>query len=852
MKLDRKVIITLLIFIVAFLIGVKLRVLNPWHFIFTKWGTVFLGNDPWYYYRLTINCLHNFPKRLWFDAFTYYPYGTYVHFGPFLVYLGAILCKLFGATTPLSARNVLVFVPTIAGTLLFLPVYLLTREVSDDKTALIAAIAAAVLPGQTLYRGELGFNDHHIWEVFWMVLSLGTFLYSYNKLKGKDIDFRKHWIYLILPGIPLGLYLLAWAPGCVTALIISSCIFIAFIFKKFIDIDFKAAAYTSSISFLVAALIYLPFAFNYPGLSLTRYSPTQLLILIGCSIGVFILYLLDKWDFSKYIKNTDNYIISRGISLVLLLVAVIGAYLINPAFLRLLEGMLHVITPKAGQLTIAEAQPFFAHPLSLNLEYIKADFGYMFYFAILGYIIAAYQIYNKREFKHILLLWWGIIMFIALAGQARFAYYYGAVSAIFGSFALGYILYKLDFYNKFLEFLSSINHKEFNKKAFIRTCAGIILLGVMIYPTYEIANLQSMYVGGAIPKQWYDALIWMRNNTPNATQYNQYFYEIYKPPKFEDWLHRKPYPYPFKTYGVISWWDYGHWITTIAHRMPIANPFQQGIGNKYNNVPGAAPFFTAFNESYADKIANELNVKYVISDIEMATGKFYAMATWAEGSLEKADLYMLWPIKYEGQYAFAPKRVYLYVLPNGSIGISQYLQLIPLNAKIIGRFLAPGPLYYKTMEARLHILDGIGLKHYRMVYESAPPKGFFAAQEIVDRIIYNKYFANNSIEVPIEVSGYVKIFEYVKGAEIIGYTNSTSKYAEIYTKIKTNQNRTFIYYQKVPIENGTFEFIVPYAQQTKYPVKPTTPYIIRVGNETKQIILSDEDVETGRKIIVYI
>jgi len=28
-------------------------------------------------------------------------------------------------------------------------------------------------------------------------------------------------------------------------------------------------------------------------------------------------------------------------------------------------------------------------------------------------------------------------------------------------------------------------------------------------------------------------------------------------------------------YGVLSWWDYGHWITTIGERIPNANPFQQ-------------------------------------------------------------------------------------------------------------------------------------------------------------------------------------------------------------------------------------------------------------------------------------
>jgi len=38
------------------------------------------------------------------------------------------------------------------------------------------------------------------------------------------------------------------------------------------------------------------------------------------------------------------------------------------------------------------------------------------------------------------------------------------------------------------------------------------------------------------------------------------------------------FEYPEGAYGVQSWWDYGHWITTRAERIPNANPFQQNAG----------------------------------------------------------------------------------------------------------------------------------------------------------------------------------------------------------------------------------------------------------------------------------
>jgi asparagine N-glycosylation enzyme membrane subunit Stt3 len=74
----------------------------------------------------------------------------------------------------------------------------------------------------------------------------------------------------------------------------------------------------------------------------------------------------------------------------------------------------------------------------------------------------------------------------------------------------------------------------------------------------------------------------------------------------------------------MSWWDYGHWITEIAHRIPNANPFQAGASD-------AGQFFTAQDESSANAMLDRLGSRYVIIDYEMAMAqrKFYAMPLWA-------------------------------------------------------------------------------------------------------------------------------------------------------------------------------------------------------------------------------
>jgi len=74
---------------------------------------------------------------------------------------------------------------------------------------------------------------------------------------------------------------------------------------------------------------------------------------------------------------------------------------------------------------------------------------------------------------------------------------------------------------------------------------------------------------------WRESLEWLETSTPDP---GVDYYRIYDKETFQ---------YPPESYGVMSWWDYGHMITYIAKRIPNANPFQSGVAGEY----GAAAFF---------------------------------------------------------------------------------------------------------------------------------------------------------------------------------------------------------------------------------------------------------------------
>jgi asparagine N-glycosylation enzyme membrane subunit Stt3 len=140
---------------------------------------------------------------------------------------------------------------------------------------------------------------------------------------------------------------------------------------------------------------------------------------------------------------------------------------------------------------------------------------------------------------------------------------------------------------------------------------------------------------------WQEALTWMKDNTPDPMGNDDAYYQLYNTPPGE------PFQYPDTAYGVASWWDYGYWITGIAHRIPNANPSQD---------PGAitriANLFLSANESTAHEYMQELGSSYVVIDTDTNISKFWAIADWAGLPQEKYINYYY--ISYGGRFAQIP------------------------------------------------------------------------------------------------------------------------------------------------------------------------------------------------------
>ncbi|GAH80553.1 unnamed protein product, partial [marine sediment metagenome] len=141
---------------------------------------------------------------------------------------------------------------------------------------------------------------------------------------------------------------------------------------------------------------------------------------------------------------------------------------------------------------------------------------------------------------------------------------------------------------------------------------------------------------------WCSSLSWLKENTPDPFGNPDFYYHLETSRKYRslsalmssfpnptgdpDFYYQleESYKYPESAYGVLAWWDYGYWITRIAHRIPNANPSQDTRA-----VTSVASFFTAQDERSANEITQELGSAYIVIDYETAISKFWAIVLWA-------------------------------------------------------------------------------------------------------------------------------------------------------------------------------------------------------------------------------
>ena len=640
--------------IVALFFGVALylRVALPYDQVFVGDWIKFTGCDAYYYMRLVDNLLHHFPQLITFDPYTFYPHGAPQYYPPlFSLFLGGIIWLVgLGSPTQHTIDVVGVYFPAVLAALTVVPVYFIGKALFNRWAGVIAAGLIAILPGEFLGRSILGFTDHHVAEVLFTTIAMLFLILAVKTARQKGLTFShvKHWdwtiitkplTYSLLAGAFLGNYLLMWAGGLLFVFIIFVYFIIQFLidYSKHESIDYLC--FVGTLSFLVASVITLPLLPQY-------YSPP--LYFISLSIAILtplVLSVISKLMASKEVRPAYYPLTLIGLGLAGLALF----YVVNPALLKSMLGQFGIFAPSGVELTILEVQPILFPGGNFSLSVAWANFTTGFFLSFISLGILIYFIIKRGEADKTLFVVWSLVILAATLGQRRFAYYFAINVALLTGYFSWLILQFAGFRETAAEPVEAPEKVERKAKRKKRRGGGfrpttsranmalgaIVVFFLSFFPNFGGAINTASHAVFAPDDAWCESLSWLKENTADPFGNPDFYYELCEPPpQGED------YKYPDSAYGVMAWWDYGHWITRISHRLP-------------NHAPGGgrsaavARCFIAQDEASADEIVDKLDSRYVIIDHATATTKFYALATWAGSS--KQNFYDVYHQPQEGR-----------------------------------------------------------------------------------------------------------------------------------------------------------------------------------------------------------
>lgn len=875
-KYRPQLIILLLFFFMA--VAFILRILPA---LVTRDQAFFLiyDTDTYFNLRQIEVMVNHFPQYNWFDPMTAYPQGKQIDWGPLYPFLAAVLCLITGASTQGTIVSTAGFVSPLLAVLMVPVMYGIGKKMGDYKTGLVAAGLISITSLVYFSFSSYGMVDHHIAEVLFSTLFFLVYLYALAYVRENPIDHKNRNTlpyFCLLSALAGFIYFL----GLITSTTVILCLLViaVYIFVQGLA-DFyykKSSDYLCILNIVllgVASIFLIWFGFKREGMSFTQYSVGILYIHLVLMAEVVVIRILAE-IFQK--KRAWFFISSAGLCMAVLVLSQIIPSLqsISEQALDLLFGF------SVYTVGVQETLPF-------SWAYAFETLNVGIFLAAGGFLVLGYSIWKKQERELVFIAIWSALMLLITIQHQRFLYYFTVNIVLLSAICITEPLHWEN--NRLCQYISSFFSRiEENSPAIISGkkppaplkqgkkkrvepapektraagtyLAGICIIAVCLLAVIHLAlSIQQDYQYGmsarerVIPGDWMESLTWLNGNTPDpgVDYFGQYDGKLYSPPA--------------NSYGIISVWDAGHWITFVAHRLPITNPFQDNLGGGR----GTAAFFLAENESKGIDILNEFRGRYIITDSSMAVDRFTNLVPWVSGSVDishyvkwflvpdaKDPLHLIKVHKYDDGYfrtmvvrlhnldgsmtepTTAEYMRYIIRLPTAreSAEATGYSRVIT-DQKIVtvssldnmspivpeGKELLPSTysaLYTGQPDRPLQKLPA--LRHFRLIHESEQNASVTPFPE------------SDSITLPgIKM---VKIFEFVKGARITGT-------GVIELNLVTNTGRTFTYRQ----ESIDGEFIVPYSTTGgTYEVRATGPYNI-IGT-TMYFTVTDDDVTSGNKV----
>lgn len=572
----------LLIIIVAFLIRI---------YPFIPYETVFRAFDPWYQYRVTKYVFeHGFTEWFsWRDFMSWYPYGRDVPKStypgvPFTAVVLYYILHFFGLNVDIF--HVAYFMPAIMGTLGTITMYFLGKEIGGKRTGLFAALFLATSAGY-VQRTIVGFFDNETVGVLAILLVL---LFFIRALKYGSVK------YSILAGLSLGYLSASWGAAIYVFDLLPLTAFTLILLKRYSQRLLISFSTTMSIGLIIATMV------PRHGIKIVTSSyglPTWFVLALMAIIEVYpflktITGRLIDIMYSIYEKIPENVFSYKRyiayLSAIIIVVLLGYAYEMDMLTIETATNyetqILQVIGGKFWTILdpLYREQDRILASVGEHLPSPWSTFFYNLHLLTLLMPIGFYFLFKRGKEEDVLVIIFGITAVYFTGSMIRIILILAPAAALIGAFGIVTLLTPLA---KLLRYKPTIVSRRRKRIGYVISKEIVVMVFIVMFILFsmQIIHDTSTAKRFATPemvphstlRDWPEALEYMRMYLPDNAV-------------------------------VVSWWDYGYWITTVANKTTVVD----NATLNSTQIALVGYMFMAPNETESLRILKKFNATHVL------------------------------------------------------------------------------------------------------------------------------------------------------------------------------------------------------------------------------------------------
>jgi len=756
--------------------------------------------DPYYHLRHARYAAAHFPHLQRWDP-GLYPNGqpgAYVGLFDLTIAASALVAG-GGHASPELVERVAAWVPPVIGSLAFLALFWLGRLAAGPIAGALATLFLLLDPGLFGNRALLGYPDHHVAEVLLGLLVAGGLCRCLQRARAERTTLRP----AVLEALPLVLFFLTWLGAPIYLVLIGVTLFLV------ATVDIARGAGAGSVANA---------AFRYA---------------LGMAAVLVPVWLLVPWLILEQHFFRESlfalFLLGAGIPAYAWLAALVQRRGLPPLAIAALGFALVAAMAILGVLYAPGGRPLANQLLEVKTALVREqrDIGIETYF-YLGSTPAALAFLAVP-----------LIFFDAARGRDRRA---AIAPILFGALLVALWVRTHDYgyaapaYLAFLAAYVVVRLAAWLPRLWLRVVYALVIVVAVVLPTLlskvvppqrQADKLTGIMI---LDEGWVHALRWLRDHTPKPIV------------PIDATVPVRGFEHPPGDYGILAFWDFGHFIAAIGERLPLASG---GISGPL------ARWFLIEDEEEAVKpepagLKEGQKVGYVMVDARTA-GDFFLAGLEMAGRVRDDYRVRTQNIMHNGHELdlwvfggrFPKTMISRLYLGNGN-DLAHFRLVYESPERSASSFMAsPDPAGNKTQVTRrsLVLADDTHVKSWRQLQRMGKPAA------VGDSLIYD-----------VAVEPTVKIFEEVKGAVLEGYADPGARVtAKIELRARTAKE--LVHYQRTGTADGDGHYlvVVPYPTDAgdDTDVIATGPYRVEAtGKPAVQVPVTTAEVRAGTRVAI--